>query len=88
MPHTMFRRRRLEVLCKASAALPIDEYFFLWELTQSGRDIHIFSKHLQWLDFEQMAKTAAEIGFDGVDLTVVRKGMCFPKCGKPTCPKQ
>jgi hypothetical protein len=26
-----------------------------------------FSKHLQWLNWEQMAETAAELGFDGID---------------------
>ncbi len=79
MPHNMSRRRRLEVLCKTSAALPLMSVFPFGELTKSGRDIHIFSKHLQWLDFEQMAKTAAEIGFDGVDLTVRQKGHVLPQ---------
>src|SRR5258705_11616553 len=32
--------------------------------------IVVFSKHLQWLDGEGLARTAAELGFDGVDLTV------------------
>jgi sugar phosphate isomerase/epimerase len=35
--------------------------------------ICIFSKHLQWLSVADAAKLAADIGFDGVDLTV-RKG--------------
>ena len=43
------------------------------------REICIFSKHLQWLDYEKMAKTAAEIGFDGVDLTVRPKGHVLPE---------
>src|SRR5690349_19235689 len=33
----------------------------------------IFSKHLQFVQGEELVKTAAEIGFDGIDLTV-RKG--------------
>ncbi len=41
--------------------------------------ICIFSKHLQWLDYEGMAQTAAELGFDGVDLTVRRKGHVLPE---------
>jgi sugar phosphate isomerase/epimerase len=40
--------------------------------------IAIFSKHLQWLDYKGMAETAAEIGFDGVDLTVRRRGHVSP----------
>ena len=30
----------------------------------------VFSKHLQFLDYDAMAEAAAEAGFDGVDLTV------------------
>jgi len=43
------------------------------------RPICIFSKHLQFLDYEDMAKTAAEIGFDGVDLTVRPGGHVLPE---------
>jgi sugar phosphate isomerase/epimerase len=38
----------------------------------------IFSKHLQWLDYERMAETAAELGFGGVDLTVRPGGHVEP----------
>ncbi|MBL7187615.1 MAG: sugar phosphate isomerase/epimerase [Phycisphaerae bacterium] len=41
--------------------------------------ICIFSKHLQWLDCSGMAQTAAELGFDGVDLTVRNKGHVLPE---------
>ncbi len=40
--------------------------------------VNIFSKHLQWLDYKGMAETAAEIGYDGVDLTVRPKGHVEP----------
>ena len=43
------------------------------------RKVHLFSKHLQWLDYERMAETAAEIGFDGVDLTVRPGGHVLPE---------
>jgi len=39
----------------------------------------IFSKHLQFLDYDGMAETAAEIGFDGVDLTVRPRGHVLPE---------
>ena len=39
----------------------------------------IFSKHLQFLDYDAMAETAAEIGFDGVDLTVRPRGHVLPE---------
>ncbi|ARA92240.1 hypothetical protein AWN76_002970 [Rhodothermaceae bacterium RA] len=38
----------------------------------------IFSKHLQWLRYDEMAEVAAEIGFDGVDLTVRSGGHVRP----------
>ena len=46
-----------------------------------------FSKHLQWLDWEQMAETAAELGFDGIDLTVREGGHVEPERVKEDLPK-
>lgn len=50
-------------------------------------DIHIFSKHLQFLDHKDMAEAAAEIGFDGVDLTVRPKGHVLPDQVEDSLPK-
>lgn len=41
--------------------------------------VHVFSKHLQFLDYGDMAKAAKDIGFDGVDLTVRPKGHVEPE---------
>ncbi|MCG8376425.1 MAG: twin-arginine translocation signal domain-containing protein, partial [Chlorobiales bacterium] len=41
--------------------------------------ICIFSKHLQWLDYREIAEIVAEIGFDGIDLTVRPKGHVLPE---------
>jgi sugar phosphate isomerase/epimerase len=38
----------------------------------------IFSKHLQWLDFEEMGAFVKALGFDGIDLTVRRGGHVPP----------
>lgn len=46
-----------------------------------------FSKHLQWLDWEQMAETAAELGFDGIDLTVRQGGHVLPERVQEDLPK-
>jgi sugar phosphate isomerase/epimerase len=39
----------------------------------------VFSKHLHFLPIPEMAKTAAELGFDGVDLTVRKGGHISPE---------
>ena len=41
--------------------------------------VHIFSKHLQFLDYKETGQAAAEIGFSGVDLTVRPKGHVLPE---------
>jgi sugar phosphate isomerase/epimerase len=40
--------------------------------------ICIFSKHLQWLDVADAARLAADMGFDGIDLTVRKGGHIDP----------
>lgn len=49
--------------------------------------ICIFSKHLQWLDYKGMAQAVAEIGFDGVDLTVRPQGHVLPENVETDLPK-
>lgn len=43
------------------------------------RKICVFSKHLHFLPIPEMAKTAADLGFDGVDLTVRKGGHISPE---------
>jgi len=49
--------------------------------------ISLFSKHLQWLDYENMARVAAEMGLDGVDLTVRPQGHVLPENVETDLPK-
>ncbi len=49
--------------------------------------IHIFSKNLQWLDYNGMALAAAEMGFEGVDLTVRPGGHVEPARVEADLPK-
>jgi len=51
------------------------------------QEICVFSKHLQFLDYEEMAETAAEIGFEGVDLTVRAGGHVLPENVKKDLPR-
>lgn len=49
--------------------------------------ICIFSKHLQWLEYEGMAATAFMLGFDGIDLTVRPNGHVSPERVADDLPK-
>lgn len=49
--------------------------------------ISIFSKHLQWLNYAEMAQVAAQIGFDGVDITVRPGGHVLPERVAEDLPK-
>lgn len=42
-------------------------------------DIHLFSKHLQFLDYDEMAERLQEMGFAGADLTVRPDGHMLPE---------
>lgn len=72
------RRQFNKAILGTAAALP-----FLGSKNTAAAEkkfpISVFSKHLQFLDYERMADTAAEIGFDGVDLTVRPKGHVLPQ---------
>lgn len=53
----------------------------------SGLQVNIFSKHLQFLDYKNTGEMAAELGFSGVDLTVRPKGHVLPEMAKSDLPK-
>lgn len=52
-----------------------------------GLEIHIFSKHLQFLGYQDMSEAAREMGFDGIDLTVRPKGHVLPERAGEDLPK-
>lgn len=47
----------------------------------------VFSKHLQFLDYTELARTCSEIGLDGIDLTVRKGGHVLPERVKEDLPK-
>ena len=49
------------------------------ERSDAAMSLHVFSKHLQFLDYKTTAQVAAEIGFDGVDLAVRPRGHVLPE---------
>lgn len=77
------RRNFLRTSSVAAGALTFATSSLLKSITASSENpafkICIFSKHLQFLDYEEMAETAAEIGFDGIDLAVRPGGHVLPE---------
>lgn len=76
------RRDFLQLIAAAGAGLSFHDGARVESPSLSGaaeRTINVFSKHLQWLDYRGMAETTAEIGFDGVDLTVRPGGHVLPE---------
>jgi L-ribulose-5-phosphate 3-epimerase len=53
---------------------------------QEKLSVHLFSKVLQFLDYRQMADASAEMGFDGLDLTVRPGGHVAPERVKEELP--
>lgn len=56
-----------------------NKFYLKHQAAHSSLTVHLFSKHLQFLDYNDMAAAAAEIGFDGLDLTVRPKGHVLPE---------
>jgi L-ribulose-5-phosphate 3-epimerase len=52
-----------------------------------AQPIAIFSKHLQWLDYEDAAAVAAEAGFDALDIPVRPGGHVLPERVKEDLPR-
>lgn len=57
------------------------------ELQQQELEMHLFSKHLQFLDYREMARAASDLGFHGVDLTVRPGGHVEPERVREDLPR-
>ena len=77
------RRNFTKKSAMALAGLPLvkfqDDFLRPKVDTNDAVEVHLFSKHLQFLDYHEMSAAAAEIGFDGLDLTVRPKGHVLPE---------
>lgn len=83
MPSDLSRR----ALLAAGSALLVDPLPSAADQQRAGKlKVSIFSKHLQFLEGEELAKRVAEIGFDGVDLTVRKSGHVEPERVKQDLP--
>ena len=80
-PDSLDRRQFLSCLAAAGTAVSLTGFSpLVKERPQEEHfSINVFSKHLQFLGYEAMAETAADIGFDGVDLTVRKGGHVLPE---------
>lgn len=81
----MKRRDFINRTALASSALVFPTYGIAENLystkntTNSIPEIFVFSKHLQFLNYNDMCEATKEMGFNGLDLTVRPKGHVFPE---------
>ena len=74
----------LSSLSFGSKKLPAAQKRLTWTRPLS---VHLFSKHLQFLDYKDMARVAADLGYDGLDLTVRPGGHVEPDQVETDLPK-
>ena len=86
---TMTRKHFLASGVMATAGMALQMKGFGQQVGQGNKKMKIcvFSKHLQWLNYNDMAMAAAEMGFDGVDLSVRAKGHVLPERVAEDLPK-
>lgn len=57
-----------------------------WFQDDGPLEVHLFSKHLQFLEIQKAAEMAAGLGFDGLDLTVRPNGHVLPENARSALP--
>lgn len=83
MPSEISRRT---LLGAGAALLSAAPFALSAEAAPGNLKVCIFSKHLQFVEGEELAKAASGIGFDGVDLTVRKGGHVDPQRVKQDLP--
>ncbi len=89
----MKRRDFINQTALASGALifPVsgvaENLFSVNNSIKKNLEVHIFSKHLQFLNYRDMSEATKEMGFSGIDLTVRRKGHVLPENVQDNLPK-
>ena len=79
---TSLSRRQFIGTLAATALLPVTGVAGQSKLglpAKTNFPICIFSKHLQWLSIPEMAQTVADLGYNGIDLTVRKGGHIEPE---------
>lgn len=85
----MTRKDFLTTAAMATAGAAIGTEVFGESLQPAAQKMKVcvFSKHLQWLGYQEMAEASADMGFDGVDLSVRAKGHVLPENVETDLPK-
>lgn len=83
------RRKFIKNTVMAGALVPLanTEIFCASSPAAQRLKVHIFSKHLQFLNYKDLAEAVAEMGFDGIDLAVRRGGHVEPDTVEEDLPK-
>lgn len=84
------RRSFIKAGLTATAGIALSPYITTKAQQISGNsdfNISLFSKSIQFLDYDGMADFIAELGFDGVDLTVRSNGHIKPETVETELPK-
>ncbi|WP_031525801.1 sugar phosphate isomerase/epimerase family protein [Dyadobacter crusticola] len=82
MIEALSRRDFLIKSALAASAVPLlstDTFAVKPSANADTMKVNIFSKHLQFLNYQDMSEAAREMGFDGIDLTVRPKGHVLPE---------
>ena len=64
---------------KVSGAGLVSSAFLRPTFKMDDLSVHVFSKHLQSFNYNEMSSFASEVGFDGIDLTVRPGGHVLPE---------
>jgi L-ribulose-5-phosphate 3-epimerase len=82
------RRQFLKNSITTAALYPfVDSQLFAATQDAPPLQVSIFSKHLQFLNYTDMPEVAAQLGFDGIDLTVRPEGHVLPERVATDLPK-
>ena len=87
---TFSRRKFLTAVAAAGAYVPLSRIGSLNLLStppETGRSIHVFTKPLTWMSYDEMAALVAESGAEGIDLPVRPGGHVLPENVETDLPK-
>lgn len=88
--NTIDRRRFISTIAAAGAILPLSSYSstkFFMKFTGTKNKIHVFSKPLVWIGYEELSSLLSEAGAEGIDLTVRPEGHVLPEKVEADLPK-